>query len=93
MAKTQGVDGKVRSADLERKLNLLAAATFGTAAGREFIDYLRSITTNVASGPEITPTALMHLEGQRYLVGVIQQRIERGHRENQHAAGQRPDPE
>lgn len=77
----QGVDGKVRSADVEKKLNLLAVSIFGSGPGAEFLDYLKSITTNVASGPEVNTNALIHLEGQRYLVGLITQRLQLGHRE------------
>lgn len=93
MAKVNGVDGKVRQHDVERKLNLLAVSLFGSGPGREFFDYLRSITANAAMGPELNPTALIHLEGQRFIVGVISQRIELGHRENRNAARERSDPE
>lgn len=84
-------DGRVRSTDVEKKLNLLAVSTFGTGPGREFLDYLKSITTNVAiAGPGLDVNALLHLEGQRYLIGLIQTRIELGHKENRN--GQGPDP-
>jgi hypothetical protein len=83
LAKTQGPDGRTRDADYETKLNLAMAACFGTGAGKLVFDYLKSITTNVASGPEISDRALMHLEGQRYLVGLLSQRINLGHKEKQ----------
>lgn len=88
MAKITGIDGKTRRHTIERTINQHAAATFGTPAGRAFLDYLKSITTNTASGPEVNVNALLHLEGQRFLVGLIQTRINLGHKENQN--GTRP---
>ena len=85
MANVTGVDGRSRPHKIERELNQLATAVFGTAAGVRFLDYLKSISTNVAAPAEISPTALMHLEGQRYLVGIISQRIKQGHKENANA--------
>lgn len=88
MARTVGPDGRQRDADYEAKLNMACASCFGTAAGRLVLEHLRSITTNVASGPEISDRALMHLEGQRFLVGLISQRINLGHREKQNVSSQ-----
>lgn len=82
MRKTiRGPDGHERTVDREREINLALASCFSGETGRVALDYLRSITTNIASGPEITTNALLHLEGQRFLVGVISQRINLGHRE------------
>lgn len=89
MPKTEGPDKRVRDSDYESKLNLAAAACFGTAAGKLVFEHLRAITTNVASGPEITDRALMHLEGQRYLVGLLSQRINLGHKEKQNGPRKR----
>lgn len=85
MAKIAGVDGKVRLQKIERELNQLAVSVFGTPGGARFLDYLRSISTNVAAPADVSPTALMHLEGQRYLVGIITQRIKQGHKDNANA--------
>lgn len=73
-------DGHMRTSEQERQINLSIVACLETPAGREVIAYLRSITTNVASGPEISDRALMHLEGQRFLVGLLSQRINLGHK-------------
>lgn len=82
MRKTiRGPDGHERTAEREREINLALASCFAGEAGRLALDYLRSITTNVASGPEISTNALLHLEGQRFIVGLISQRINLGHRE------------
>lgn len=73
---------------VEREINMTFASCFGSPAGRQVLEYLKSITTNVASGPEVNVNALIHLEGQRFLVGLIQKRLEHGHKENRNAARQ-----
>lgn len=85
MAKIVGLDGRQRPHAIERAINQHMAACFGTPAGRAVLDYLKSITVNTASGPEVNVNALIHLEGQRFLVGLIQSRIEQGHKENRNA--------
>ena len=77
-ARLLGPDGIARRPDDEHKLNELAAATFRSKGGQEFIRYLRSITIEAVGGPEITDAQLRHREGMRYLVGIIEQRIEKG---------------
>lgn len=74
-----GPDGLIRSADDEAKLNRLFAAAFASDAGREVLLYLRKITIESVHGPAVQPNELMHREGMRYLVGIIEQRIARGH--------------
>jgi hypothetical protein len=60
----------------DKKLNQVIASVFATPGGQELMRFLRQITTNVAAGPEVTDQYLRHLEGQRYLVALIQQRID-----------------
>ena len=79
--KIQGVlsiEGYTRSNEKENELNLLFAKLFNDKKGEEVLKYLKSITVNIVSGPEISNDRLRHLEGSRYIVGVIEQRIERG---------------
>ncbi len=73
-----GPDGITRRPEDEAKLNDLAAATFSSAGGQEFLRYLRSITIEAVAGPQITDAELRHREGMRYLVGIIEQRIDKG---------------
>lgn len=73
-----GPDGLILSAARSNELDLLAAATFATGAGREFLKYLRSITIEMVGGPEITDAQLRHREGARYLVGIIEARMRAG---------------
>lgn len=89
MPKIVGPDGRNRDSDIEAKLNLAVVSCFGTGPGKLVFEYLRSMTTNVASGPEISDRALMHLEGQRYLVGLLSQRINLGHKEKQNGSRKR----
>ena len=42
------------------------------------MDYLKSITVNSVAGPEQSDSHLRHLEGSRFLVGLISTRIELG---------------
>ncbi|CAB4187758.1 hypothetical protein UFOVP1167_17 [uncultured Caudovirales phage] len=85
MARITGPDGRARPHTIERVINQHMAACFGSPSGRAVLDYLKSITINTASGPEVNVNALIHLEGQRFLVGLIQSRIEHGHKENRNA--------
>lgn len=73
-----GPDGLILSAARSNELDLLAATTFGSGAGREFLKYLRSITIEMVGGPEITDAQLRHREGARYLVGIIEARMRAG---------------
>lgn len=72
-------DGFPRSLDDERELNEAFAAAFAGPAGERALAYLRSITLHAVSGPEhLNALRLAHLEGQRYLMGLIQKRYDDG---------------
>ena len=73
-----GCDGLERSETKELELNRLFNGVFSSEGAKECLAYLRSITVNYVGGPNITPNELMHREGSRYLVGIIEQRIEKG---------------
>ena len=68
----------MRSAADEKKLNEIFKAVFKGPAGKTALDYLKSITLNSVNGPGIDTNSLMHLEGQRFLVGLINRRVEDG---------------
>ena len=40
--------------------------------------YLKSITINRIGGPAMDDNALRHLEGQRYIVGLLEMRLQLG---------------
>jgi len=68
----------VRTAEQEKELNEDMAQVFRGAQGKAVLDYLKSLTLNNVAGPGIEPNSLMHLEGQRFLVAVIDRRIQAG---------------
>jgi hypothetical protein len=86
-----GLDGYERSAEEEARLNVAAATLFGTAAGKEFMDYLRSISIERVSGPNIDDGHLRHLEGMRFIVAIISQRIAKGHKHNERSTSKGTD--
>ena len=79
---TAGPDGYLRSTTDDAKLNKLFASVFRGPDGEALIQHLRAITIEAVAGPEITNDQLRHLEGMRYLVAIMQRRINSG-RENE----------
>lgn len=79
----RGIDGVLRGPRTESVINDIVLEVLGrNELGRKLFDYLRSITTeSVLSGEALDPNRLMHLEGQRWLVGVLSQRIRAGERQ------------
>tara|TARA_Y100000816_G_C26010210_1_gene528145 strand:+ start:521 stop:784 length:264 start_codon:yes stop_codon:yes gene_type:complete len=75
-----GLDGITRNKTEEDKISLNFGHLFSQPTGQEVIKYLRSITIEMVSGPNITTDELRHLEGQRYLVGLIERHIQRSHK-------------
>jgi hypothetical protein len=74
----KGVDGRIYKPEVEDGLNTLVARVFGTPDGERLLNYLRGITLNQAYEADVTPQALMHKEGQRWLVGMLLQRLRKG---------------
>jgi len=75
-----GVDGYQRSSSLDSQISKNLSVVFESPTGKEVLRYLRSITIEMVNGPNVTTEELRHLEGQRYIVGLIERRIEHGHR-------------
>lgn len=71
----QSGDGKTRDAKIEREINEALAICFSDAVGERALKYLRSITIEKVSGPGLDVNALIHQEGARWLVAVIERRI------------------
>lgn len=78
--KLTGPDGVVRSQAEEDQINLAFVTVFGPADGQVVLKQLRSFTLDAAAGPHISADHLRHLEGMRYLVGIISQRTALGHK-------------
>ena len=73
-----GLDGMTRQSKDEENLNTLCFGVFNTVSGKEILKYLKSLTLDAVAGPEISNEQLRHLEGQRYIVGLLQRRINKG---------------
>ena len=73
-----GLDNYTRSPAEEERLNMVFVETFNTASGKEVLKSLRAITLESVAGGEVSNETLRHLEGRRYLVGLIQRRINKG---------------
>ena len=73
-----GLDGYQRAKEEEESVNILFQHIFKTTEGKALLAYLRSITIESVAGSDITDHALRHLEGQRYIVGLIQRRVNKG---------------
>lgn len=84
----KGIDGVTRGPKTEQVINDLCLEVFGkNELGRKVFDYLRSITTETASsGNALDTNQLWHLEGQRWLVGVLSRRIKQGEEQRKAAA-------
>lgn len=75
-----GIDGYQRNSEDDVIVSKNVAKVFESPTGKEVLRYLRSITIEMVNGPNVTTEELRHLEGQRYIVGLIEQRIAHGHR-------------
>jgi hypothetical protein len=78
-----GIDGATRGSEEDRRISQNIAEVFSSPVGKEVLRYLRSITIEMVSGPNISTDELRHLEGQRYLVGLLERRIAHAHRSKQ----------
>ena len=74
----KNVDGYTRSVKEETELNKHFATLFKGNEGKKVLEYLKSITSEVIAGPNITSNHLFHIEGMRFLVGIIKTRINKG---------------
>lgn len=77
-----GVDGIQRKADLDLQISQNVAEIFSTPTGQAVLRYLRSVTIEMVHGPNVTTEELRHVEGQRYIVGLIERRVGHAHRSN-----------
>ena len=74
----KSVDGYTRSVKEETELNKHFATLFKGNEGKKVLGYLKSITSEVVAGPNITSNHLFHIEGMRFLMGIIKTRIQIG---------------
>ena len=78
-----GIDGMTRSVEQDKQISQNIAEVFSSPSGKEVLRYLRSMTIEMVSGPSISTEELRHLDGQRYLVGLLERRIAHAHRSKQ----------
>lgn len=64
----------------EAEINMHFAALFTGPLGEKVLKILRKQTIEAVCGPFVTNDQLRHLEGQRFLVGQIEQRVRAGHK-------------
>ena len=74
-----GLDGFPRGTSDEQNISLNFVSLFSSPAGAEVLRYLRSVTIEAVHGSAVTNDTLRHAEGQRYIVGLIERRIQHGH--------------
>lgn len=75
-----GLDGIQRETDKDKQISQNVAEVLSSPTGKEVLRYLRSITIEMVNGPNVTTEELRHIEGQRYIVGLLEQRIAHAHR-------------
>jgi hypothetical protein len=80
-----GPDGLSRSTAEQRRINEVLATAFKGDLGKQAMDYLRSISIERVCGPAASDAELRHLEGMRFIVGVISQRIAQHHKDSANA--------
>lgn len=75
-----GIDGYQRASSQDTQISQQVAEVVSTPAGAAVLKYLRSITIEMVHGPNVTTEELRHMEGQRYIVGLLERRISHAHR-------------
>ena len=73
-----GLDNFERNPQEEERINTLFESVFKREDGQAILTYLRQITIESVAGSEISDSSLRHLEGQRYIVGLMQRRFNKG---------------
>lgn len=74
-----GPDGVVRTIEDEFRLNEVFKLVFRDELGEQALAYLRSISLFSVHGPAgIDPNAVLHKEGMRYLLAIIDKRVADG---------------
>ena len=80
--KLSSLDGYPREQLTDEQISLNFASLFSTPNGTEVLKYLRNITIEAVHGSAVSDEVLRHAEGSRYIVGLIERRIQHGHKVN-----------
>lgn len=78
-----GVDGHQRPKNIDDQISLNVATLFSSDTGKEVLRYLKSITIESVHGAAVSDAELRHMEGQRYVVAIIEARIKHAHKVKQ----------
>lgn len=78
-----GLDGFHRDRNDDARISLDTATLFKTDSGKAVLKYLRSITIEQVNGAGVSDAELRHMEGQRYVVALIEQRINHANRKKE----------
>jgi len=70
-----GIDNFPRKISEDNEISLNVRSLFRSPSGEQVLKYLRSITIEAVTGPAASDAELRHLEGQRYIVGLIERRM------------------
>ena len=74
------LDGYPREKAEDQNISLDFVSLFSSPSGAKVLKYLRSVTIEAVHGSAVTNDTLRHAEGQRYIVGLIERRIQHGHK-------------
>ena len=77
-----GIDGYQRASSQDLEISQNIAELFNSPTGEAVKKYLRSITIEMVHGSNVTAEELRHIEGQRYIVALLEARINHAHRSN-----------
>jgi len=75
-------DGRGYTKEVEADLNSKAYALFGSGVGRDFLQYLESLTTNNIHAAGVGIETLAHAEGSRWIVAIMKKRCELGRKQH-----------
>lgn len=80
MTQHLGIDGLPRSKEEDEQISQNFESLFKTPTGKAVLGYLRSVTIEMIAGSNATDEELRHREGQRFLVAIMEKRIQHGQR-------------
>ena len=76
------IDGRGYRKEVDEDLNCTASGLFGSGIGKDFLQYLESITTNNIYPAGTGIETLAHAEGARWVVAVMKARCEKGRKQH-----------
>lgn len=80
MSQHLGIDGFARDREDDEVISQNIQSLFRTPNGKAVLSYLRSVTLDLVAGPNASDGELRHREGQRFIVAIIEKRIQHAQR-------------